>query len=263
MARTTRDPEGKRKQVGVRFGPQDRATLEALAKAEGADVSVGKLIEKRTLALMSADKPTFDLLAAICARISEAQEVAKKAHPANQQPDELRWHQDLYGWAAVAEMLARGPIEERRPESIVTDEGYKAAERTKLQIVGKKKAIMERLSQHGISASLEPSRESEKRGGLFGRVLEQYDRRGPERAMIDAIPDDESRQAAISLHDELKALDEAEAQESEHASDTVKIFREMEEVGRRLFREHNSNQRFSKMIAGLSALPKLAFRKAG
>jgi len=252
MARRTIDPEGKRKQIGVRFGPQDRAVLDALATAEG--VSVGKLIEKRTLALLTADQKTFDLLAAICARIGEAEDVARTAHPAKDRPDKLSWHQDLYAWAAVAEMLARGPIEDRRPESVLTDEGYRHAESVKMEIAAKKREVLDDLSRHGISASLTPSREMAKKGGLFGSILQRYDRRGPERAMIDAIPDDDSRGAAIALHDELKRLDEAEADEDTETSETVKIFRDMESEGRRLFREHDQKQRIAAIMEGIAKL---------
>jgi hypothetical protein len=121
----------------------------------------------------------------------------------------------------------------------------------KLEIIGKKKEIMERLSRHGVSASLEPTRESVKRGGLFGHLMQRYDRRGPERAMIDAIPDEDSRQAAVALHNDLKALDDAEEQESEEVTDAVKIFRDMESEGRRLFREHDMSKRIAKLTAGI------------
>ncbi|MBR2171750.1 hypothetical protein [Sphingopyxis sp.] len=254
MGRPTRDPKGKRKQVAVRFGPQELSRLEELAAEAGEDVSVGKLIETRMGAMLSADTKTFDLLAALCAGIAEAEDVAS-----SQQSDHTRavWHQNLMGWATVAEMLAKGPIEDARPESVVNDPEYRDAQREKAEIVWKKRQVIKGLSTYGVSAAIEPALDRKGRGGLFGATLRYIDLRGPERAMIEAIPDDARRSAATELHNELVSLDEAEARETSAAGDTAKIFRDVEEMGRSLYRVHNTEKRIAyikELAAGASRL---------
>lgn len=260
MGRPTRDPEGKRKQVAVRFGPKELARLEKLAteaaEKAGKKVSVGNLIETRVTALLSADAKTFELLTAICSGIGEAEDVAS-----SQQFDQRRavWHENLMGWAAVAEMLARGPIEDRRPESVVNDPEYRDAQREKAEIVSKKRRIIKGLSTYGISAALEPTIDRKGRGGLLGATLRYIDLRVPERAMIEAIPDKADRAAAAELHKELVSLDEAEAREATSSDDTAQIFRDVEQMGRSLFRAYNTEKRISgieELLKRLSPLPK-------
>lgn len=256
MGRPTRDPEGKRKQVAVRFGPQELARLEELAAGDG--VSVGKLIETRIGAMLTADGKTFELLTALCAGIAEAEDVAS-----SQQSDHRRavWHENLMGWAAVAEMLARGPIEDRRPEHVTNDPEYVDAQREKAGIIRKKRQIVKGLSTYGVSAAIEPTLDRKGRGGLFGATLRYINLRDPERAMIEAIPDDTRRAAATELHNELVSLDEAEAREVSAAGDTAQIFRDVEEMGRSLFRAHNTEKRIAKieeLLGRINLLPKAA-----
>lgn len=47
MGRPTLDPEGRRKQIAVRFGPMQLAVLEMAAKRSG--LSVGKEVERRVM----------------------------------------------------------------------------------------------------------------------------------------------------------------------------------------------------------------------
>ena len=47
MGRPTRDPEGKRKQIAVRFGPLQLSVLSAAAQRSG--LSLGKEVERRVM----------------------------------------------------------------------------------------------------------------------------------------------------------------------------------------------------------------------
>lgn len=234
MARPTLNPEDRRKQIAVRFGPDERARLEELAEAEGT--SVGKLVEARCAAMLSADKTTFDLLAEIAAEIAEIESLGGGA----------AWHTDLTLWGSVAEMLARGPIDSRRPEIVAFDGDYQFAQREKAQAIMKKQAVIDRLAVLGISASIEPAGQRRGKGGLFGGLLSQYiDRRANEQELIDGIADNDTRSRAQALHDELRQLDRVEADEDGEMTDVAKIYRDMEEVGRGQYRR----QRLAKLVA--------------
>lgn len=248
MARPTIDPEGKRKQIGVRLGPQDRAALDALAAAEG--VSVGKLIENRTTALLAADQKTFALLVSIVEGIEQARELM-----GNSDDDAPKWHEDLTTWGAVAEMLASGPTALVRPESAYRDEGFIGAIQNKSRILVAKQKVIDRLSAYGIPAMLQSTLElpaARRRRGLFGAVLfapPAIDRRANERKLIDAIDDDDARAKALELHAELIALDAEEKDEGVFADDTVKIYRDMEDEGRAAWRKHRSDKLLADILA--------------
>lgn len=248
MARPTRDPEGKRKQVAVRFGPQELSRLEELA-AEAADGgSVGKLIEARIASMLSADTKTFELMVAIAEGVAEAQSLAEgKA-----------WHEDLESWGAVAEMLARGPVELLKPESVYTDTGFIGASAEQRRILQAKAVVVENLAVYGIPASVLPQSElphSGRRRGLFGASMDiaarYIDRRANERKMIDAIEDEATRTKAIELHDELKALDAAADSEADFIAETRRIYTDMEDVGRARYRKHQ----FDALMARIKANP--------
>lgn len=250
MARPTIDPDGKRKQIGVRFGPQDRAILDALAKAEG--ISVGKLIENRTAALIGADQKTFALLVSIVEGIEQARGLM--TDPATGEAPS--WHEDLTTWGAVAEMLASGPSELLRPESAYSDTGFIGAIQNKSRILLAKLKIIDRLSAYGIPAMLQSILEmpaARRRRGLFGAGLfsppATIDRRANERKLIDAIEDDDARAKALELHAELIALDTEEKDEGAFADETVKIYREMEDEGRAAWRKYRSDKLLADIIA--------------
>lgn len=240
MARPTLNPDDRRKQIAVRFGPDERIRLEELAneasKAGGKEVSVGKLVETRIAAMLSADAKTFELLAEIAAEIAEIESLGGGA----------AWHDDLTLWGSVAEMLSRGPIDSRRPEIVAFDGAYQFAQREKAQAIMKKQAVIDRLAVLGISASIEPAGQRRGKGGLFGGLLSHYiDRRANEQELIDGIADNDTRSRAQALHDELRQLDKVEADEDGEMTDAAKIYRDMEEVGRGQYRR----QRLAKLIA--------------
>jgi len=249
MARPTIDPEGKRKQIGVRFGPQDRAALDALAADEG--VSVGKLIENRTAALIGADQKTFALLVSIVEGIEQARNLM--ADPASAEPPQ--WHEDLTTWGAVAEMLASGPGALVRPETAYRDAGFIDAIQNKSRILVAKQKVIDRLSAYGIPATLQSTLEfpaARRRRGLFGTglfALPTIDRRANERKLIDAIEDDDARAKALELHAELIALDEQEKDEGAFADDTVKIYRDMEDEGRAAWRKYRTDKLLADIMA--------------
>lgn len=259
MARPTRDPEGKRKQVAVRFGPQELSRLEELAaeatEKAGKNVSVGSLIETRIASMLSADTKTFELMVAIAEGVAEAQALAE-GKP---------WHEDLESWGAVAEMLARGPIELMKPESIYGDTGYIGASAEQRRILQAKAIVVENLAVYGIPASILPQSElphSGRRRGLFGAsadIAARYiDRRANERKLIDAIEDEATRTKAIELHDELKALDAAADSEADFIAETKRIYTDMEDVGRARYRKH----RFDALMAWIKANPVTLARPA-
>ncbi len=253
MARPTFDPDGKRKQVAVRFGPQELTRLEQLAAeaSEGRDdkVSVGKLVETRIGAMLSADTKTFELLVAIAEGVAEAERL----------PDNEVWHEHLETWGSVAEMLARGPIEMNKPESVYTDTGHIGASEEQRRILFAKMAVVDRLSVYGIPASVQPQTELPSGGkrprGLFGATFDiasrYIDRRENERKLIDAIEDEATRTKAVELHDELKALDRADDAEADFIAETRRIYSDMEGVGRARYRKH----RFDQILAWVRANP--------
>lgn len=257
MARPTRDPDGKRKQVAVRFGPQELARLDELAaSASTADdkVSVGKLIESRVAALLAADDKTFALLVDIASGIAAAEDLmASVSDDRTRKP----WHSDLHTWGAVAEMLGRGPIELRKPESAWQDTGFIGASAEQLRILRDKQALIEQLAIYGVSASVEPETELPSayrpKTGLFGsavRAAARYiDRRANEQKVIDAIEDVGARTKALELHGKLKELDNAAEAEANFIAETRRIYTDMEEVGRAHWRKDQFNQIMARVKA--------------
>lgn len=258
MARPTKDPAGKRKQVAVRFGPQELQRLEELAEeasADGEKMSVGRLIESRISALLSADNKTFALLSDIAAEIENAEDMMAKVA---EDGARKAWHEDLHTWGAVAQMLASGPIDNHRPETIYGDGDYSAAQRGLYRITQDKLAVIERLSIYGVTASVEPQMEipNTVRRGIFGATKNQarvIDRRANERATIDAITDDATREKALELHGKLLTLDQEAADESEQVADVIRIYSDMEEIGR----AHYRKEKFNRLLDSIKAMPPL------
>jgi len=263
MARPTRDPEGKRKQVAVRFGPKELARLEELAteaaEKAGKKVSVGNLIETRVSALLSADARTFELLVAIADGVQEAEGVAAAVQDDHTRPI---WHETLTAWAAVAEMLARGPIERMRPESVTREPSYIDAQREKAAILLRKRQIIKQLAVFGVSVSEEPTLEKKSVGGLFGAVMRYADLRSRERTMIEAIEDPVRRSSAAELHDEIIKLDEDEARENSEAGDMSRLYRDLEEMGRALYRKHNTEKQIANIMELAASLGSLRAKGA-
>lgn len=238
MARPTLNPEDRRKQIAVRFGPEARMRLEQLAQEQGT--SPGKVAEARASDLLAADDKTFALLKEIAEEIEEIESITG-----------VRWHEDLTTWGMVAEMLARGPIDTLRPEIVAMDGDWIAEQREKAQIIQRKQEIIERLAVLGISASIEPAGNFRRRGGLFGGLLSHYiDRRANEQALINAISDEGIRSRAQALHDELRKFDADEEEKNGEISDTVRIYQDMEEAGRARYRR-TSLERLLKRVANL------------
>ncbi|GGD60901.1 TraY domain-containing protein [Erythrobacter arachoides] len=220
MGRPSKSEEDRRQPVTLRFDPDVRARLEKHAAANGR--SLGKEIEARVAATVGLDAQGLDLVRQISAEIVALTKRNKGK----------RWHADLTSWSAVAEMLAGGPISAMRPDDPWDEEDVKAILGQLINTYDQKANVVSKLAEIGLSIS-----QDNKFGGLL-----KIASRNLERSSIDAIPDPALRQQALSLHDQLIALD-ADFDALRHAyGDAMRPYWEAELKGREIYRSHLQDQ---------------------
>lgn len=235
MPRPAKADEDKRKVIGARFGPQERRAIAALASQH--DRSVGAEVEVLAGLFLDCDHETLALLREI------ADEIAVISRSGLRPGDEPgKWHKHLPTYAAVAEMLAHGPLQRHRPDAPYEDEYVEAAFKKQRDAIEEKRRLSDQLRAYGIS--VQPARYVPAKtaagsalGAVLGRALTAgFDYRLTERAGIEAIPDDEIKMAALTMFDRIVELDEEEAAAAVELNDLLQPYLDAEIDGREAYR---------------------------
>lgn len=216
MGRRSLSEDKKRQPMSARFDPAVKERLLAEAEANGR--SIPAEIEARVVATLGLDLAGLELVTRVAAEIAAL----------SRRNLRKRWHIDLTGWAAVAEMMADGPIQEMRPDAPLRDEVVQAAFIPLLDTYNLKAPIVAKLAEIGVTVALE-----RKIRGLL-----RLDNRGFERSAINAIPDPALRKESIALHDELTALDDAYDEQVKAYEEAMQPYRDAERAGREMYRNH-------------------------
>lgn len=205
--------EAKSAVINIRVTPTLKAKLEAHGRIHGRSLS-GEC-EERLLRSMemtetpSASPETEELLAEVARLIGEIEEATQH-----------KWHEGAMTWAAVAEMMATGPIMARAPRHIGEDDGKLAALYEKaIDLEDERKVIDTELAITGISNALLM---------LFGR--ERVD----ERLAQLNYPTELNERIAAQL-DRLQAIKTEMDGVMEKIDAIIEPFREAVENGRRLY----------------------------
>ena len=255
MGRPPLPKDQKRQQVNIRLNPEDRVHLEEMASRQGAALAAtaesvladaiesdrqagdnGPTPQRReaiarivlgTNSKRPRDDETLSLLADIAEQIDVIQEMTRK-----------RWHKDRRTWAAVAQMLTKGPIIWSKVDDPSNDEELKnnaldgwairELKRRKIEAIASAGVVVHqsRFKHHTMNALL-------GLGNAFAKS-----NREDEQAIIDAIPDETVRLGAQQVFAELLELDEQESENEAQFSELYRPFSEEEVAGRNLYSEH-------------------------
>lgn len=216
MGRRLLKVEERRSLLSARFDPSIRLKIQAQAEANGR--SAAAEIEARVRATIALDAVGLELVERISSEIAAL----------DRRNQGKRWHKDLKTWAATAEMMAIGPIQDMKPVNQVDAEVQEAARQPLYEIYHKQEALVWKLGQLGVTVA-----RTRKVGGLL-----RLNSRDLERAGIDRIPDGDDRDEAIAIHSMLVALDDNHDQALAEYAQTMQPYEEAEEKGRELYRAH-------------------------
>lgn len=220
MARAKLKAEEKRKLMSARFDPPVARHIEAHAKASGR--SIPAEIEARICATIALDQEGLALVERV---ISEMEALRRRNRG-------LRWHKDLTTWAATAEMIAIGPIQDMKPMNPVDADVQEAAQQPLHEIYYKQDALVWKLGQLGVTVA-----RTRSIGGLL-----RLNSRDLERAGIDKISASQDRDQAIAIHEMLIALDDAHDQALLSYKEAMEPYEKAEEQGRELYRDHLTSE---------------------
>lgn len=216
MGRPPKQPTDRRQPTTLRLDPDARAKLERYAADSGR--SLGKEIEARIAAMIELDALGVDLISRLGAAISALTKRNKGK----------RWHVDLTGWAAVAELLTEGPIQDLRPTAEPdADQQWEAIEPL-LAIDQQREDLVAQLTTLGFSVAPE-----HRLQGLL-----RLNNRDMERAALNNAPEGELKSSAIRLHTRILELDEEYDQASQRFRAAMKPYGEAEEAGRQMCRDY-------------------------
>lgn len=260
MGRPPLPQDQKRQQVNIRLSPADRARLEEIADRRGtalaatAGAALAQMIDwdraagegGMTLKRLDAftrigrmDDETIELLDDICAEIKLIQEMTRK-----------RWHKNRRTWAAVAQMLARGPILWRRVDDPMNDDELRQASLDGWAISELKSKKVEAIARLGVVVSARANTSGAVNALLGLGAYDTTSNREGEQAIIDALPDTHGREVAQQLFAELLDLDVKEEENNRAFADLHRPFVEEELAGRDLYKEHRKGVAASAKEAG-------------
>lgn len=237
MARPRKEPDDKRQQVTLRFDPEVMQSLKAQADANGR--SLGKEIEARVEATIDFDKVGLELVRRLGAAIVQLESL--HGGVLRYKP----WHVDLTCWAAVAELLAEGPIFDMRPLHPNDEDAMWEACLPVLKIDWRREELVRQLAELGIVVAVE-----HKVRGLL-----KLDNREQERRSIDAIPESELKTDAISYHDELRKLDDELGAAALACREAMQPYWDAEETGRQTCRDYLRDEARRKSAGGQRVNP--------
>lgn len=235
MARPRKDEQDKKHVLNIRVSYSTKNEVEAAAEREGIPVShkAEQLINAMLELSDRADSVTLDLLSAIVAEIGEVQSRAEGI-----------WHEDLKTWAAVSEMLMRGPIVKWKPPSGLDDAAANKAydELTKIKL--EKRSLISTIKLLGVEISSEPN---PKVGGLSGN----YSYRKAEREKIETLADDATKQKALMLFEMIEDADAKEKRADDYWTQLLKPYFDAEREGRDLFRAYRKEIAMQQLSSGI------------
>lgn len=259
MGRPPLPKDQKRQQVNIRLNPEDRAHLEEMASRHGgalattAEGALSEAIEsdrqageggptparREAIARLvrgtndkrPRDDETLILLADIAEQIDVIQDLTRK-----------RWHKDRRTWAAVAQMLAKGPIGWHETDNPVDDEDFEHASLSRYAVGQLKQIAVAKIARLGVVVSPSVTGYSRNnalayfsRGGELHHVASNRD---SESAIIDALPDPAARADAKEAFEKLRDLDRQEHELSAKISEMIMPFLDEEIAGRDLYADH-------------------------
>lgn len=230
MGRRPKNEEDKRRLIGARFDRDARAFIHEQAEANGR--SPGAEVEARVVATEGLDTNGLDLIRAISREITEIQRATGK-----------RWHKDLKTWAAVKEMLYRGPIHAARPDNWEDDEWVVRASAEPDQLTHRRHEIINFFSSIGIMISESPLPMGT---GLLASTLNLDGGRTHAREVLNDAEPGPERDEALAKLDALLVLDREIEAAKERWLEQVKPYLEAESEGAILYREalqRNARQR--------------------
>lgn len=220
MARPTDRGDAKTAVLNIRVTPALKAKLATYSKMGGKKLSAeceGRLQRsiEETEAPRSSEQ-TRNLLDEI-ERLIEAIEIGTKN----------KWHKGVGTWAAVAEMLATGPIMARAPSHIGENDAKLAA---LYKVIVENTEKREEIASELTLLELPPSIQS----GIFwpSADAERINLRDTVAAM--KLPKGIGQRAVVKI-DELEAVDESDRQARAMIDAIIEPFRQAIEDGRRLY----------------------------
>lgn len=216
----------KRKLIGARFDPEDRAAIGKFAKEAG--ISPGAEVEKRVKATLAFDEEGLALIAEIGEEIREIQAGLGGNKP---------WHKSLKKWSAVTDMLRTGPIMDRNPDSPSDDEAVDEAWRAVEDLQKERQDIIDEAAQHGLAWKSEPRGQSRKRGGGILGAFAILDTREGERALLNKLDDGPEKDALIQAHSKVVELDLRVSEAKAAWTSLLNIYWDAEAEGRNWNRE--------------------------
>ncbi len=220
MGRRLLKAEERRSLLSARFDPSVRHQIQAQAEANGR--SAAAEIEARVRATIALDAVGLELVERIGSEISAL----------NRRNQGKRWHKDLTTWAATAEMMAIGPIQDLKPMNPVDADVQEAAQQPLHEIYYKQDALVWKLGQLGVTVA---------RTRTIGGLL-RLNSRDLERAGIDKISASQDRDQAIAVHEMLISLDDAHDQALLRYKEAMEPYEKAEEQGRELYRDHLTSE---------------------
>ncbi len=202
MGRPPKASNEKRQQIGARFSPEDRARIDDWAEKAGR--SAGAEVERRVLATLDLDDEGLQLI----------EDIGREIVAIQRGLNGKRWHKSVKVWSAVAHMLRTGPIMEHRPEDPMDDEAVQDAYRVYSGYDEQRRELVSKVASAGVAwleDPMPPNALMPSEDGIFGRsynALAYIKPRERERRAIEALDDDDHKDALLYLHGKLCELDE-------------------------------------------------------
>ena len=235
MGRRPKDDSEKRKLIGARFDPEAFDFIERQASANGR--SVGAEVEARVAATIGLDAEGLELAGMIAREIAIIQKITGK-----------RWHRDLKTWAAVKEMLERGPIDERRPDRPQDDEALNAAFERLKTLKDERRRIVDQFAEVGLAIMEDPT---SKVNAFFINALAAMDGgRSVARTTIEGAPESNDKVTALRLLDRLLELDVLIPQADKELNDLLTPYVDAGAEGALLYRERLKREAERRRDAG-------------
>lgn len=240
-------PEAERRQqIGVRTSPGLKSDLERAAAENGRSVAQEaelRLVDSFESERRAGGVETAHLLRMMADQIAMIERATGK-----------RWHRDLTTWAAVAEAIAKGPIQQLRPDRTTDDEVANEAWDQLWQIMQEKSGHIERLRGGGLHASRQPEPTVAGASDALGSYVDT--KRTALRLAVEAlqISDAERDQLRMALA-ALIVLDAAEADAEKKFHAAIDPYIQAEKRGQELFAANFSEReaRNARMSAARSA----------
>lgn len=216
MGRPTDRDEARSQTINIRVTPALKAKLETRAKLAGRRLSSEcetRLLQSMDETESNATEETRKLLARIQQLIGEIELWTGK-----------KWHKSIGTWAAVAEMLAHGPIMERPPEAIQEKEQRLQKPWDELvSLLAEQDAITDRLKFIGVSEA----------SALGGKLLKE---RSGLREHIDRLGlNDTIRERAQAEVARLEEIDRRTDILSDSIAEIVELFASDAEEGGKVY----------------------------